>query len=559
MNYVDKLKKDVVIDGDGFNKRGKPYLTEQFPVSAPQNVLQTNPNVASQFQYNQGYDPSMVGASPQQYQAPIGGFNPNVSNIQNYAQMKDIGLQGVKQQAQGFNPYLEILQKQGQTAMSAASSAEAGAMQQQFTQQNLDPTTRNALSMNLARQQGMAQGQFEGEIAKEKAASQQAAQQQSVQLGMQAEQFELGKMNLEYDRLLSEGGFANIQKAEELFNQMSGGEDIDLSGTVRSQAYSTLGAYAQIPGTNIDEVIKTARQNGDLERLGITEQEARNMIEPIMRSQNPLAVAEAQYGQMLKAGDIDQAQYDDMMAIQKFQATNPGNMMVRDSYIVKDENGDEVGNFLSQDEANSFIAKNGGTATFTKDGYVGLKDEYQEYLPAGEGGFYTEGKGDDSVLYKNVDGQKTKVKMDFDEPFSENNMELIEHYGYDSENKTARKIKKKMIQAITNDIDNLPLDFDQSHPLYDDVLNSTGVQKIKSLSSYETGWGSKSIKKIEMFEGYQKGQLINHDGRLLVYERSNPRTIKGDDDIVSYYFYDPIDKTSHAFTTKQKGSGVVYK
>lgn len=558
MNYLNELKKRAVVDGNGFNKNSRPYLTDTFPTQRSQNVLQTNPNLTPRFQYQQpisGFEPAAAGVG----QPIVPQYSP-MAPVQQYGQMKDIGLQGIQQQAMGKSPYLDLLEQRTRTQMGAAGAAQAGAMGQRMTQQQVDPTTRRAMEMDLSRQQALATGTAAGQIAETRAQQQQQAQVQAAQMGMQAEQVEMAKMRDQYEQLMAAGGLANIEQAEKLFQQMSGGESIDLTGDVRTQAYSTLGAYAQIPGTDIDEVIQMARQNGDMERFGLDEQDVRNMMEPILRSQNPLAVAEAQYKAMLDSGDIDQDQYEDMMAVQKWQLTNPDGLVVRDSYIVTNDSGDEVGNFLTQQEADSYASKHGGSVAFKKNGYIGVKDEYQQFLPAGEGEYFVEGATDEDkgVLYKNVGGERIKVTYDPEDPFSENNLELIEHYGYDSDEKEAKKIKKKMVQAVVNDLDNMPLDFDKEHPLYKDVLESPKVQGIKSLRSFETGTGTASVKKIELFEKYTPGQLINFNGNLLSYQSSNRKKVKGDDDIVYYYFYDPVTKETVEFHTQESGDGVTY-
>lgn len=129
-------------------------------------------------------------------------------------------------------------------------------------------------------------------------------------------------------------------------------------------------------GLSWEDAFKAMQEDGTLDLLGMTESDIESMYNKLMLNQNPILQAEETYQQLLDSGVINQEEFDDMMDFLTWGLTHPEGVDISDGYMVTDKNGNEVGFFKTQEEANAFIEKypdSGYESNFMKN-HIGEKD-----------------------------------------------------------------------------------------------------------------------------------------------------------------------------------------
>jgi hypothetical protein len=435
----------------------------------------------------------------------------------------------------GENPYLKTLENKYLDMASLKGSAQQGANQQAFLQQGLDPTATNVGNMMAQRQQDATIGNVQQTFVEEQAKSQQQANQQLMQLSMQT-------IDKSINDLLTAGGTKNIAKAMSLYSGLYGSE-LDPHSIIQKNINSTLSSYAQIPGLSLEEALNLAETNGDLEYLGITKEQAMAKMKPIYDKSNPISKAETEYKNMLSQGLITQDEYNKMMSAVKFSLTNPQDLDIKDSYIVKDSSGKVIGNFLSSEEATAFMNKNQDkyqnmSSKFTKDGYIGLKGDYKEFHGKDDGEFLYQG----DKLYKIVDGKKVSHALDTKDPFSVENMNLIKQFG-DKKDPNIIKLRDSQESLAIENFDEIPKEF-QADALKL-IQNSTKITPI----SYEKlgtevktlGAGKNKTNVIERFDSLNKGSVVKINDGLYKFVGKSEREESGVFDYSDSMVYEFID------------------
>ena len=498
-------------------------------VQQPSSAYQQQPR--QQFQSGTSYLPQRTLGlqQPQQQQSQPTTQTPLQLSKESMFQ----GLQGVKKLAEGESKYMDLLEEKYLGRTAAAGAAKGAAMQQKYLGQDLDPSIQRALEGEQQRQQESSMGQIRGDIGAQRIASQESAQKDLVGLGMQVNQYEMAQKSQQFNELLNAGGIDNIEQAQKIYEEMYG-STLDPYLAQENSKLKVLGKYAAMPGVTSDEAIRLAKEEGALDFLGIDENEAKNYLDPIIMGSNPLYQAESDYGAMLKQGLINKDEYDNMIAFAKYSITNPDGMEIKDSFIVKDDKGNEVGNFLTEEEANKFLEKNNDkNYKISKGKYIGRKGEYEEYTGMEEGEYFTKGEN----VYKIMEGKQILVEPDYDDPFSVQNEQFLK---LGEDNIYYKKIIDKQIKAVVSDSLELPEGITEDSALYKGLMKSDKVGKYDSnnLTYDETGVGTGSIVKISEFDSLAPNSLVVIDGKLYRYNGDKRLTVKWNDDLYRYHFTD---------------------
>ena len=490
-------------------------------VQQPTSVYQQQPmynqqqQPRQQFQSGASYLPQRTLGlpQPQQQQAQPATQTPFQLSKESMFQ----GLQGVKKLAEGESKYMDLLEQKYLGRTAAAGAAKGAAMQQKYLGQDLDPSIQRALEGEQQRQQESSMGQIRGDIGAQRIASQESAQKDLAGLGMQINQYEMTQKSQQFNELLNAGGVDNIEQAQKIYEEMYG-STLDPYLAQENSKLKVLGKYAAMPGITPEEAIRLAKEEGALEFLGIDENEAKNYLDPIIMGSNPLYQAESEYGSMLKQGLISKDDYDNMITFAKWSITNPDGMEIKDSFIVKDNKGNEIGNFLTEEEANKFIEKNNDkNYEISKGKYIGRKGEYEEYTGMEEGEYFTKGEN----VYKIMEGKQILVEPDYDDPFSVQNQKFLE---LGEDNKYYKKIVDKQIKAVVSDSLEMPEDITEDSPLYKGLMKSDKVGKYDSnaLSYKETGWGTGSVVKIPEFDSRSEERRVGKECPTMCRSRWSP-------------------------------------
>jgi len=506
-------------------------------VQQPTSVYQQQPmynqqqQPRQQFQSGASYLPQRTLGlpQPQQQQAQPATQTPFQLSKESMFQ----GLQGVKKLAEGESKYMDLLEQKYLGRTAAAGAAKGAAMQQKYLGQDLDPSIQRALEGEQQRQQESSMGQIRGDIGAQRIASQESAQKDLAGLGMQINQYEMTQKSQQFNELLNAGGVDNIEQAQKIYEEMYG-STLDPYLAQENSKLKVLGKYAAMPGITSEEAIRLAKEEGALDFLGIDENEAKNYLDPIIMGSNPLYQAESEYGSMLKQGLISKDDYDNMITFAKWSITNPDGMEIKDSFIVKDNKGNEIGNFLTEEEANKFIEKNNDkNYEISKGKYIGRKGEYEEYTGMEEGEYFTKGEN----VYKIMEGKQILVEPDYDDPFSVQNQKFLE---LGEDNKYYKKVLDKQIKASISDSLEIPEDITEDSALYKGLMNSNKVGKYNenNLTYNESGLGTGSIVKIAEFDSLAPNSLVVIDGKLYRYNGDTRLVIKRDDDLYQYNFTD---------------------
>jgi len=536
-NYWDRVKttKNAPIDYSLSLDREKSYGQKSGQLQPPSTIQgpgQLQPPAKTG--YGQLAPPTYQ--APQAYQAP----KTTQIGIGDTQKIMDESLKRTSELAAGKSDYMEGLKKRYLGMQAAAGTAQAGALEQELAGAGMSESEKQTHRYMQERKADREQIGLMGDLFEQESLMTQGAQSEAFNMAYQAKQLKANEMRERIDTLMAGGGADNLHQAGKLMEELMG-VPVDLHMARQENVMQVLGGLASVPGMSIDEVISQADKSGDLKYLGLTKEEARRYIEPIMHANNPIYQAKAQYGDLLESGEIDEKTYDKMVKLITWQQTNPEGVEVFDSWIVKDRQGNEVGNFKTEEEADSFVAQKGGAKEFTANGYIDYEGKYDEYLPVGEGGLFEDKSG---ALYMVKDGQKMSATPDWDDPFSIRNEDLVEYYEMNP-SKEGEKLSEKILETQFRQIINNPMDIPEniptSSPLYQKLLGSGKVSNLKefdSLAQTEKGSGKSSRVRIEALEGLAMDSLVNVGGRVYVYRGDTPHAVTGDDDYTEYELYD---------------------
>jgi len=178
---------------------------------------------------------------------------------------------------------------------------------------------------------------------------------EASQVGSDDYEKKMGAVSL----LISSGGAANLEQAEEIFGSLFPGMDIDFGNLVSQQnannfneGMANLSNYLTM---SWETALTAMEQDGTMEKLGMTEGDVQTMFEEMQLNTNPIMAQEKIYKQLWDNGEITEAQYNDLMDFQVWSVSNQQGVTITDSYQVFDANGKEVQNFRTQAEADAYV------------------------------------------------------------------------------------------------------------------------------------------------------------------------------------------------------------
>lgn len=235
-------------------------------------------------------------------------------------------------------------------------------------------------------------------------------------------QWDYNKKNDFIKTLLSEGGPENFKIAQKMLNDMYG-ESIDFSNSITQEKQadfvSGMDFFSSLIASGLDweEAEKQITDGGWLERMGLTETDAKQLFKKMKLGSNPLYQLFSQLDELVEQGIITQEQADQLEDLLGFNIDNPDQISIADKWVVYDKDGKEMKSFDSQVDAQKFLDENSGkgyTLGFKKD-YVSIKPEEVEGttitpLPwegAQSGDVFMEGN---SLYTINEKGEKVKLE-----------------------------------------------------------------------------------------------------------------------------------------------------
>lgn len=265
----------------------------------------------------------------------------------------------------GDNPYIDAIKKQAAQDIGGAGAAGTAAIKQEAAQAGM--SAEQIASMGVTRQRDVEEqtGEVVGNIATAEAQMGVQAARDVFSQDMATDQFKYQQDMNQFSQQLAQGDYTG---AAESFNKMHG-TDIDFSKAIDAENLSNFNnaqnGMTQSIGNNVpfDDWLKTAQADGTFDKLNMTESDVKSMYENMRLQQNPIYQASKRYQDLVDQGIISQDQMDDILAIQSHMLANPDGYSVTDSFQVTDENGKEIGNFKTKEEADTFAAENPGSKT----------------------------------------------------------------------------------------------------------------------------------------------------------------------------------------------------
>ncbi len=499
---------------------------------APANTMQSSSQLAPPAQNT---TPLPALGQPKQLESnKVMGFEQNQINP---TAKQPIGMNTIQKVAQGEKSYIDDLySKLGNQYMGrlgAKQAAQTAASQQQGAQMGLSNAVQNTLGAVQDRNQSMEAGAIQSDLATQQAQQTASEQKQAIQQVIQ------GKKEAIKD-LIGLGGVDNLAQAEKFAKEVYGTDVYGLGNIANDQKMTALAKYTAIPGMSAQGALDLAIQNGDLERYGLTEEQAKNIIAPLILGSDPIYQAKGHYGDLLDQGLISAGDYKDAVDLVKWASLNPEGIEIMDSYKVTDANGNEVGNFKTEEEANLFMQKNPGNFSVQKEdnGYIGYKGDYQEFLPASVGDVW---QAQDGGLYINMNGEKVPATPVFEDPFAVQNNKILDYYqAHGIENDTTRQIRTAQLRAAHADPTSLPVGLNPNSSLYSDLTNSAKATSWDGLvNQSEQGTGSDSHVYNPVLDQLPDNSFINVDGELWLL-KSNIRESVSGDDLHTYTLYNPV-------------------
>jgi hypothetical protein len=128
-------------------------------------------------------------------------------------------------------------------------------------------------------------------------------------------------------------------------------------------------------GTKWEDALNIMKKDGSFAKMGMTETDLYKFYSQAQLNNDPMYKYVNTVDGWVKNKLISQDDADDMIALFKYNLTNPNGLEVLDGFAVKDKGGKEVGFFTTQADADKFITANkdkGYVSTPVKN-HVGVK------------------------------------------------------------------------------------------------------------------------------------------------------------------------------------------
>jgi len=305
------------------------------------------------------------------------------------------------------------------------------------------------------------------------------------------------------------------RQKEELASKLYNYDDFSFGDELVKQKMNALGKYAAM-GLGVEDAIKLAKQNGDLDKYGITEEQAKDMLAPLVLAKDPVYAANQHYKSLLKQGLIDEDTYDKITKAVKFLVTTPQGVEIADSFKVYDNNGNEIGNFKSQQEAIQFAQQNGlgqDSVKYVKNGWIGFKGDYVPLVAKGVKNWDI--YEDNGNLYMMVDGKPVDLVTAWgavnQDPFSIQGQKILT---YLETHPDAKEKHKELYKTIMNKVAQLANDDpalinDESlipgTPVYETLKNIVPEAKF---NRSKAKIGGNRVWKIDSLEGLPENGLV---------------------------------------------------
>lgn len=356
-------------------------------------------------------------------------------------------MQDLLKVSEGDSELFDRLKEQWLGRLGNLHAAQQAAGGQRAAQEELGPETSRLLGQQLGRRQALERGGIQQSLATQQAQQMENAQNQLIQHALTGGQIAQQDLNNQINFLLEQGGVENLNQASDLLTKLYG-SPVDLQNL---QFKQTMGAISDIVALNlgVEESVKMAIDSGVLERYGITEEQLRSHMTPLIMGSNPIVNAQQMYQDLVGQGIISQQQADQIMDLMTWKLTNPDGVVMTDSVAVVDANGTEISNFQTQAEADQFLAANKGKGYSTQvkqNGWFQLKGTEDDTSIKGkiEGEVFEQG----GQLFQVVDGQKVPARMNIGTPFSGVNDKLYEFYLARGDQARANEILNLQVELL---------------------------------------------------------------------------------------------------------------
>lgn len=185
-------------------------------------------------------------------------------------------------------------------------------------------------------------------------------EQWQQQFDFQQDQWDVANQQSAFGTLMATGDYKNAAK---MFKDIYG-QSIDFTHLTNEQdamkfneGWNNMNGLIAA-GTNWENALKVMKQDGTLEKLGMTESDVKSFYQESQMMNDPMYKAMKMSDTWVQQGLITQDQADDYTAFLQWSITNPQGVTIEDGFSVYDANGNEMGFFKTQGEADKFVADN---------------------------------------------------------------------------------------------------------------------------------------------------------------------------------------------------------
>ena len=197
------------------------------------------------------------------------------------------------------------------------------------------------------------------------------------QFNLEETKYNTGKQKDSLNTMLAAGDYKGAGK---LFKDIYG-SDIDFSyledskkAGQWSEGFNNMIALIT-SGTKWEDALNIMKKDGSFAKMGMTETDLYKFYAQAQLNNDPMYKYVNTVDGWVKNKLISQDEADDMIALFKYNLTNPNGLEVLDGFAVKDKGGKEVGFFTTKEEADKYITANkdkGYVSTPVKN-HVGIK------------------------------------------------------------------------------------------------------------------------------------------------------------------------------------------
>ncbi len=178
--------------------------------------------------------------------------------------------------------------------------------------------------------------------------------------GLTKDKYDFDKQSSALNTMLQAGDYTG---AGEMFNNLFG-ESIDFSKAISkenaqnfNEGFNNLNGLIA-SGMDFEDAIKVMEADGTLEKLGMTEGDVKTLYDNMQLQSNPMYKITQQVQDLVDAGIVPQDQADDYVDFLIWSQMNPQGVEISAGYSIKDKNGNEVGFFKDEAEAQAFMDEN---------------------------------------------------------------------------------------------------------------------------------------------------------------------------------------------------------